>query len=109
MKSRLEGGSHALDARIGGFCRGNTCRNFCYTNNRLTATKARRTHAESFRNLCDRNTFLEITLADKDHPVGFSHAGILVDDLESTVTALQKEGLKMEDVHLGGTKARMGQ
>jgi hypothetical protein len=36
---------------------------------------------------------------------GFSHAGILTDDLESTVAALQKKGLKVEDVHLGGTKA----
>jgi catechol 2,3-dioxygenase-like lactoylglutathione lyase family enzyme len=53
----------------------------------------------------DHNTFLEMTPADKDHAPGFSHAGILSDDLESTVTALQKKGLKVEDVHLGGTKA----
>jgi len=53
----------------------------------------------------DHNTFLEMTPADKDHPAGFSHAGILADDLESTVSALQKKGLKAEDVHLGGTKA----
>jgi catechol 2,3-dioxygenase-like lactoylglutathione lyase family enzyme len=53
----------------------------------------------------DRNTFLEMTPADKDHSAGFSHAGILADDLESTVAALQKKGLKVEDVHLGGTKA----
>jgi catechol 2,3-dioxygenase-like lactoylglutathione lyase family enzyme len=53
----------------------------------------------------DHNTFLEMTPADKDHAPGFSHAGILIDDLESTVAALQKKGLKVEDVHLGGTKA----
>jgi len=53
----------------------------------------------------DRNTFLEMTPADKDHPAGFSHAGILGDDIESTVASLQKKGLKVEDVHLGGTKA----
>jgi glyoxylase I family protein len=53
----------------------------------------------------DHNTFLEMTPADKVHPAGFSHAGILTDDLESTVAALQKKGLKAEDVHLGGTKA----
>ena len=53
----------------------------------------------------DHNTFLEMTPADKDHSPGFSHAGILTDDLESTVAALQKKGLKVEDVHLGGTKA----
>jgi glyoxylase I family protein len=53
----------------------------------------------------DHNTFLEMTPADKDHAPGFSHAGILSDDLESTVAALQKKGLKVADVHLGGTKA----
>ena len=53
----------------------------------------------------DHNTFLEMTPADKDHAPGFSHVGILTDDLESTVAALQKKGLKVEDVHLGGTKA----
>src|ERR1700688_3219841 len=53
----------------------------------------------------DRNTFLEMTPADKDHPAGFSHAGILADDVKSTVAALQEKGLKVEDVHLGGTKA----
>jgi len=53
----------------------------------------------------DHTTFLEMTPADKDHAPGFSHAGILSDDLESTVAALQKKGLKVEDVHLGGTKA----
>ena len=53
----------------------------------------------------DHTTFLEMTPADKDHPAGFSHAGILTDDLESTVAGLQKKGLKVEDVHLGGTKA----
>ncbi len=42
----------------------------------------------------DHNTFLEMTPADKDHPAGFSHAGILSDDVESTVAALQKKGLK---------------
>jgi len=53
----------------------------------------------------DHATFLEMTPADKDHAPGFSHAGILSDDVESTVAALQKKGLKVEDVHLGGTKA----
>ncbi len=49
----------------------------------------------------DHNTFLEMTPADKDHAPGFSHAGILADDVESTVSALQKKGLKVEDVHSG--------
>ena len=37
-----------------------------------------------------------MTPADKDHPAGFPRAGILADDLESTVMALQKEGLKVQ-------------
>ncbi|MBZ5642396.1 MAG: VOC family protein [Acidobacteriia bacterium] len=53
----------------------------------------------------DRNTFLEMTPADKDHAPGFSHAGILSDDVAATVAGLQKKGQKAEDVHLGGTKA----
>jgi len=53
----------------------------------------------------DRNTFLEMTPADKDHPAGFSHAGILSEDVKLTVAALKEKGLKVEDVHLGGTKA----
>ena len=55
----------------------------------------------------DHNTFLEMTPATADHPPGFSHAGILADDVESTVSSLQKKGLKVEDVHSGGTKARI--
>jgi catechol 2,3-dioxygenase-like lactoylglutathione lyase family enzyme len=55
----------------------------------------------------DHNTFLEMTPADKDHAPGFSHAGIVSEDLESTVAGLQKKGLKVEDVHLGSTKARI--
>jgi catechol 2,3-dioxygenase-like lactoylglutathione lyase family enzyme len=53
----------------------------------------------------DHTTFLEMTPADKDHPPGFSHAGILSENVESTVAALGRKGLKVEDVHLGGTKA----
>ncbi len=53
----------------------------------------------------DHNTFLEMTMTDKDHAPGFSHAGILSEDVEGTVAALKNKGLKVEDVHLGGTKA----
>jgi catechol 2,3-dioxygenase-like lactoylglutathione lyase family enzyme len=53
----------------------------------------------------DHNTFLEMTPADEDHAAGFSHAGIVSDDLEGTVAALRNKGLKVEDVHVGGTKA----
>ena len=53
----------------------------------------------------NRDTFLEMTPATADHPAGFSHAGIWADDVNATVTALQKQGVKVEDVHVGGTKA----
>lgn len=53
----------------------------------------------------DHNTFLEMTPADKDHPAGFGHAGILSDDVKATVSALQSKGQKAEDVRVGGTKA----
>jgi catechol 2,3-dioxygenase-like lactoylglutathione lyase family enzyme len=53
----------------------------------------------------DHNTFLEMTPADKDNPVGFSHGGIVSDDLETTVATLKREGVKVEEVHLGATKA----
>jgi catechol 2,3-dioxygenase-like lactoylglutathione lyase family enzyme len=53
----------------------------------------------------NRDTFLELTPADADHPPGFSHAGIWADDVESTVASLKQNGVKVEDVHVAGTKA----
>jgi len=53
----------------------------------------------------DKNTFLEMTPADKDHPAGFSHGGLLSGDVAATVADLRKKGLTVEDVHVGGTKA----
>ena len=51
------------------------------------------------------DTFLEMTPSDADHAPGFSHAGLWADDLESTVASIRKQGVKIEDIHLGATKA----
>jgi catechol 2,3-dioxygenase-like lactoylglutathione lyase family enzyme len=48
-----------------------------------------------------RETFLELMPADADHPVGFSHVGIWVDDVKATINDLRQKGVKVEDFHVG--------
>lgn len=48
-----------------------------------------------------RETFLELMPSDADHPVGFSHAAILVDDVKATVETLRQKGVKVDDPHPG--------
>jgi catechol 2,3-dioxygenase-like lactoylglutathione lyase family enzyme len=53
----------------------------------------------------NRDTFLELAPATADRPVGFSHAGLWADNLNSTVSVLRERGLKMDDPHSASTKA----
>ena len=52
-----------------------------------------------------RDTFLELAPSDADRPVGFSHAGIWADDLNTTVMSLRAQGIKVDDPRAGATKA----
>jgi catechol 2,3-dioxygenase-like lactoylglutathione lyase family enzyme len=52
-----------------------------------------------------RDTFLELAPANADHPPGFSHAGLLSDDVKATIAALRQQGVKVDDPRVGSTKA----
>ena len=52
----------------------------------------------------NRDTFLELAPAN-DRPVGISHAGIWVDDINGTVAALRQRGAKVDDPRTSPTKA----
>jgi len=52
-----------------------------------------------------RDTFLELAPASPDRPLGFSHAGLWADDLKGTVAALRQQNVKLDDPHVGSTKA----
>jgi catechol 2,3-dioxygenase-like lactoylglutathione lyase family enzyme len=53
----------------------------------------------------NRDTFLELAPTAPDHPAGFSHAGIWLDDLNKTGGILRERGVKMDDPRVGATKA----
>jgi catechol 2,3-dioxygenase-like lactoylglutathione lyase family enzyme len=52
-----------------------------------------------------RETFLELQPAAADRPAGVSHIGVWADDVNSTVTDLRKNGVKIDDVRTGRTNA----
>lgn len=52
----------------------------------------------------NRDTFLELSPAN-GRPVGFSHAGIWVDDIKGTVAALRERGAKVEDPRTSSTNS----
>jgi catechol 2,3-dioxygenase-like lactoylglutathione lyase family enzyme len=53
----------------------------------------------------NHDTFLELAAATADRPVGLSHMGIWADDLNATVATLRQRGVKVEDPHVGASKA----
>ena len=44
-----------------------------------------------------RDTFLELAPANANRPVGFTHFGLLVDDINGTVAALKARGVTVTD------------
>jgi len=53
----------------------------------------------------NKENFLEIAHATPDHAPGLNHVGIWADDLNATVAALRKRGLKVDDPRSGSSKA----
>jgi catechol 2,3-dioxygenase-like lactoylglutathione lyase family enzyme len=53
----------------------------------------------------NKDNFLEIARATPERPAGLNHVGIWVDDIQATVAALRKRGVKVEDARVGASKA----
>jgi catechol 2,3-dioxygenase-like lactoylglutathione lyase family enzyme len=53
----------------------------------------------------NQDTFLELTPASAEHPAGFSHVGIWVDDLNASVARIRQQGVQVDNPRVGGTKA----
>jgi len=53
----------------------------------------------------NKDNFLEVSRATADRPPGLNHLGIWVDDINATVANLRRRGVKVEDPHVGGSKA----
>jgi len=52
-----------------------------------------------------KENFLEIARATPERPAGLNHVGIWVDDIKTTVAALRKRGVKVDDARAGNSKA----
>jgi catechol 2,3-dioxygenase-like lactoylglutathione lyase family enzyme len=54
-----------------------------------------------------KDTFLELSPASAERPVGLSHVGIWPVDLNAAVSALRQRGVKVDDPRTGGTNTRI--
>jgi catechol 2,3-dioxygenase-like lactoylglutathione lyase family enzyme len=53
----------------------------------------------------NNENFLEIARATPEHPPGLYHIGFGVDDMQGTVAALRKKGIKVADARIGNSHA----
>jgi catechol 2,3-dioxygenase-like lactoylglutathione lyase family enzyme len=54
-----------------------------------------------------RDTELELQAMNAERPPGITHVGLWVDDIDSTVAALRKQGVEVGDPFTGFTKAHV--
>ena len=52
-----------------------------------------------------KDNFFEIARATPERPAGINHVGIQVDDIQATVAALRRRGVKVADSRTGNSKA----
>ncbi len=54
-----------------------------------------------------QNTFLELRQADAENPVGFTHYGLQVENVEAAVDMFRQRGLEVRDVFKSGPTGAM--
>ena len=52
-----------------------------------------------------RNTFVELQPSGPQRPPGFTHFGIVVDDMKQATEMFKQRGAQVDDIRLSGTKA----